>query len=331
MAAENKRQSVGGKGPAGLVASNLGPSGTVAMEMALCGAIGARIRVTTASPASVTHEGTLFTACPITNLIAINTSPPPPTPMTSGTPALSHPSDYHIIPISRIQNFQLLSVAPHSSSSSSSSPVEQLQGPSFTNAYPSIYPLDIRALKHREATAIAKLHEREQRRGKGVSKEAQDLFDAFSRTMPARWEGTSIVVADTVVISKPYQIDNCRSLTHDDGGVSAALTRVRKVLEMERKKIELRSASAAIANSTHFSHQSRNSNNANSVTNNANPNANNGSVSTPKDRDRDARASAVAVPIANTVTRSSPPGAAAAAAPAPAAVAAAVANQRKGG
>ncbi|EEH38256.1 hypothetical protein PAAG_01177 [Paracoccidioides lutzii Pb01] len=328
MATENKRQSIGGKGPAGLVASNLGPSGTVAMEMALCGAIGARIRVTTASPASVTHEGTLFTACPITNLIAINTSPPPPTPMTSGTPALSHPGDYHIIPISRIQNFQLLSVAPHSSSSSSSSssPVEQLQGPSFTNAYPSIYPLDIRALKHREATAVAKLHEREQRRGKGVSKEAQDLFDAFSRTMPARWEGTSIVVADTVIISKPYQIDNCRSLTRDDGGVSAALTRVRKVLEMERKKIELRSASAAIANSTHFSHHSRNSNNANSVINNANSNANNGSVSTPKDRDRDAKASAVAVPIANTVTRSSPPGAAAAPPPA-----ASVANQRKGG
>ncbi|OAX76932.1 hypothetical protein ACJ72_08775 [Emergomyces africanus] len=229
MAAENKRQSTGGKGPAGAVASNIGPSGTVAMEMALCGAIGARIRVTTTSPTSTTHEGTLFTACPITNLIAINTSPSPPTPISSSAPALSHPSDYHIIPVSRIHSFQLLSLPPHSASSSSS-PAEQ-QNPSFANAYPSIYPLDIRALKNREAAAIAKLHEREQRRGKGVSKEAQDLFDAFSRTMPARWDGTSIVVADTVIISKPYLVENCRSLTADDGGPSAALTRVRKVLD----------------------------------------------------------------------------------------------------
>lgn len=183
------------------------------------------IRVNTTSPTSTTHEGTLFAACPITNLIAINTSPPPPTPMTSGTPALSHPGDYHIIPISRIHNFQLLSLPPHSASSS---PTEQT--PSFANAYPSIYPLDIRALKNREAAAVSKLHEREQRRGKGVSKEAQDLFDAFSRTMPARWDGTSIVVADTVIISKPYHIDNCRSLSPDNGGVSPALTRVRKVV-----------------------------------------------------------------------------------------------------
>ncbi|OJD22102.1 hypothetical protein ACJ73_06557 [Blastomyces percursus] len=319
MAAENKRQSTGGKGPAGVIASGLGPSGTVAMEMALCGAIGARIRVTTTSPTSTTHEGTLFTACPITNLIAINTSPPPPTPMTSGTPALSHPSDYHIIPISRIHNFQLLSLPPHSTSSS---PTEQI--PSFTNAYPSIYPLDIRALKNREAAAIAKLHEREQRRGKGVSKEAQDLFDAFSRTMPARWDGTSIVVADTVIISKPYHIENCRSLTTDNGGVSAALTRVRKVLEMERKKIELRSASAAIANSSHFSHQSRNSNNANNHHTNANANTNKSSASTSRDRDRNAKAAAVALPITNNNApnngaRSSTPGTTTAT------------NQRKGG
>ncbi|KAG5300057.1 Lsm12p-like protein [Histoplasma capsulatum G186AR] len=325
MATENKRQSTGGKGPVGMAPPGVGPSGAVAMEMALCGAIGARIRVNTTSPTSTTHEGTLFAACPITNLIAINTSPPPPTPMTSGTPALSHPGDYHIIPISRIHNFQLLSLPPHSASSS---PTEQT--PSFANAYPSIYPLDIRALKNREAAAVSKLHEREQRRGKGVSKEAQDLFDAFSRTMPARWDGTSIVVADTVIISKPYHIDNCRSLSPDNGGVSPALTRVRKVLEMERKKIELRSASAAIANSSHFSsHQARNSNHGNNNHHtNANANVNNSSPSTSRDRDRNAKAAAVALPItnnnnaSNNAARSSTPGTSATAA---------TANQRKGG
>ncbi|KAK2792675.1 hypothetical protein FQN51_001593 [Onygenales sp. PD_10] len=308
MAAENKRQSAAGKGPGAASSPNTGSSGPVTLEMALSGAIGSRIRVTTAPPTSTTYEGTLFTACPITNLVAINTSPPPPTPITSDAPALSQPSDYHIIPISRIQNFQLISLAPQSSSTSSS-PSEQNSSP-FTNAYPSIYPLDIRALRNREAAAVAKLHEREQRRGKGVSKEAQDLFDAFSRTMPARWEGTSIVVADTVIISKPYQIDNCRALTGDE--ISAALIRVRKVLEMERKKIELRSASAAIANSTNFP---RNANNHNA---HSNSNVNSTSASTSRDRERDAKAAAVAVPITNNLVRSPPPGASGA-------------GQRKGG
>lgn len=87
--------------------------------------------------------------------------------------------------------------------------------------------------------------------------------------MPARWDNTSIVVADAVVISKPYLVDNCRPLIAGD---VAALARVRKVvrirpvpslnksmlimcskqLEMERKKIELRNASAAIGNSNNF-------------------------------------------------------------------------------
>jgi hypothetical protein len=71
------------------------------------------------------------------------------------------------------------------------------------------------------------LQEAEARRGKGVTREAQDIFDAFSRTMPARWDGTSIVVADAVVIAKPYRVDDCRALIAND---SAALTRVRKVV-----------------------------------------------------------------------------------------------------
>ncbi|KAL1966921.1 hypothetical protein VTN77DRAFT_3665 [Rasamsonia byssochlamydoides] len=243
--ADNKRQSVGGK-PQGLGPANTatGPgmaSAMVPLEVALSGAIGARVRITTAPPVASTLEGTLFTACPITNLVAINTSNPA---STAGSANQAQPSDYHIIPISRIQSFQLLSLAP-----SATSP----DGPSFTNASPPLHALDIRALKAREASAVAKLQELEARRGKGVTKEAQDLFDAFSRTMPARWDGTSIVVADAVVIAKPYRVDDCRPLVAGD---SAALTRVRKVLEMERKKIELRNASAAIGNSNHFRHAS---------------------------------------------------------------------------
>ncbi|EER23858.1 hypothetical protein CPC735_052280 [Coccidioides posadasii C735 delta SOWgp] len=283
MAAENKRHASGAKGPGGAMTPNPGPSGTVSLEVALSGAIGARIRVTTAAPTSATLEGTLFTACPITNLIAINTSPLPPTPIAAGTPALAQPGDFHIIPVARIQSFQLLSLP---SQSPAASPNLDGSAP-FTDAYPTIYPLDIKSLRNREAAAVAKLQEREQRRGKGVTKEAQDLFDAFSRTMPARWDDTSIVVADAVIISKPYRVEDCRSLMTENGGVSAALIRVRKVLEMERKKIELRNA---------FPDSPQ--------TADPNANANRPSGTAANTRDRDLRAAAVAVPRSNV--RSSP-------------------------
>lgn len=215
------------------------------------------VRITTAAPATSTIEGMLFTACPITNLVAINTSPSP----LSGDTKQAQSGDYHIIPISRIQNFQLLALPSNSSDS-----------PSFTDALPSIQALDARALKQREAKAVGEALDREARRGKGVTREAQDIFDAFSRTMPAHWHGRNIVVADAVTIAPPYRVDDCRPLVEGD---TAALARVRKVvstisffvwiaqflnagtnnlrqLEMERKKIELRNASATIGSTNTF-------------------------------------------------------------------------------
>jgi hypothetical protein len=154
----------------------------------------------------------LFTACPITNLVAINTSPS----SLSGDAKQAQGGDYHVIPISRIQNFQLLALPSNFSES-----------PSFTDALPSIQALDARALKQREAKAVGEALDREARRGKGVTREAQDIFDAFSRTMPAHWHGQNIVVAETVTIAPPYRVDDCRPLVEGD---NAALDRVRKVV-----------------------------------------------------------------------------------------------------
>jgi hypothetical protein len=166
------------------------------------------IRISTAPPTSSTIEGTLFTACPITNLVAINTA----------DSKQSQAGDYRIIPVSRIQSFQLLSLAPTANSA---------DGPSFSDAVPPVHALDIRALRAREASAVGKLQESEARRGKGVTREAQEIFDAFSRTMPARWDGANIIVADAVTIAPPYHVDDCRSIVAGD---TAALTRVRKVV-----------------------------------------------------------------------------------------------------
>lgn len=239
--ADSKRHSVGvrtsSQGSSG--AAGQGMAGAmVPLEAALSGAIGARVRISTAAPTPSTIEGTLFTACPITNLVAINTA--------DGKQTQS--GDYRIIPVSRIQSFQLLSLAPSATSS---------DGPSFSDAVPSVHALDIRALKAREAAAVGKLQEDEKRRGKGVTREAQDLFDAFYRTMPVQWDGPNIIIAEAVVIAPPYRVDDCRPLVAGD---TAALARVRKVLEMERKKIELRSASATIGTTNTFSRNSTASN-----------------------------------------------------------------------
>ena len=116
----------------------------------------------TAAPQSQTLEGTLFTAEPILNLVAINTS--------TGTAGISLPSDYHIIPVSRIQAYHIASLSSSSESESSVAAAE-----------PAIAPVDIRRLKERENARIAKLKEEEQNRGRGVTKEGQAIFDALKR------------------------------------------------------------------------------------------------------------------------------------------------------
>lgn len=135
---------------------------------------------------------------------------------TASTQSLA--GDYHIIPISRIQTFQLLSLALPSNSS---------EEPTFTDAEPALHALDLRALKAREVSAVRKLQDREAKRGKGVTREAQEVFDAISRTMPVRWDGQQIVVSDSVAIEAPYRVENCQPL---HAGNTAALARVRKVV-----------------------------------------------------------------------------------------------------
>ena len=109
------------------------------------------IKLTTTAPQSQTYEGTLFTACPVLNLVAINTRPT----------AASDSGDYHIIPVSRIQNFQITSLAT--------------QQPS------ALPPVDTKRLKDRETARIAQLKDQAADRGKGVSKEAQAIYDALKR------------------------------------------------------------------------------------------------------------------------------------------------------
>ncbi|KAI9835266.1 MAG: hypothetical protein M1819_002410 [Sarea resinae] len=236
--ADSKRQSAK-VAPATPATPNVGAAGMASIETALSGVVGARIRLTTAHTAQ-TLEGTVFTYCPLTHLLAINTAPPPPTPApAAGSTSEQLPGDYHIIPVSKIQSFNLLSAR------------SKADGGAFESAQPAIAPVDMRALKAREEAAVRRLKEVEARRGKGVGKEGQDIFDAFARTLPTRWEGTSINVLDAVTISPPYRVEDCKAAPNHRN----ALNRVKTVLESERKKLDARprrsgtpSAGAGVAN-----------------------------------------------------------------------------------
>ncbi|KAK7250520.1 hypothetical protein RIF29_33011 [Crotalaria pallida] len=98
-----------------------------------------------------------------------------------------------------------------------------------TNCY-----LDLNALQSREELALRQAEADAERIGVGVTSEAQSIFDALSKTLPVRWDKTVIVVMNEVRVSSPY---NSESVI---GGTPAANDRVKKVLELERKRLQLR-------------------------------------------------------------------------------------------
>lgn len=163
-----------------------------------------RIRITTTVPNKHVFEGTLFTTCPLTNLVAISITP----------------SNFRILPISSIQNFTLMSAPP---SINGTAP--------FTNAFPLLAPLNTGALSARADAAVARLKEAEARKGKGVGKEAQDIFDALAKSLPARWDGTNMVINDAVVIVAPYRAEDCRV---GQGQPKEMLARVKKIVSLSQ-------------------------------------------------------------------------------------------------
>lgn len=179
---------------------------------ALGKAIGARIKLTTTAPNPQTYEGTLFTACPVLNLVAINTRPT----------AASDSGDYHIIPVSRVQNFQITSLASQ-------------QQPS------ALPPVDTKRLKDRETARIAQLKDQAADRGKGVSKEAQAIYDALKRVnIPIRWHNVEMIAHEAVIISPPYRPEDCKGSAQKQ----QVLNQVKKVLEGERRKLSERAGNA---------------------------------------------------------------------------------------
>ncbi|KAI9738810.1 MAG: hypothetical protein M1834_008317 [Cirrosporium novae-zelandiae] len=223
-----KRHNTGPKVPVATPNINVGSGTSIApLETALVHAIGARVKITTAGANPQMHEGTIFACDPITSLVAISTV------QRSMT----------FIPISSITSFHLLSTAPNAdtnATTSSSSPSP------FTTLQPPIHPLSTSFQKQREAAAIAAAKALQARRGKGVTREGQEIFDALARTLPVRWDAKNVVVSDNVVIEAPYRVEDCKAIEGKGQNAQHALVRVRKVVEGERRKI-LERAKAATA------------------------------------------------------------------------------------
>ncbi|MCJ1473402.1 hypothetical protein MMC13_002053 [Lambiella insularis] len=200
---QHKRQSTAGKVP--VATPNIGPSGMVSLETALTAAIGAKLRLQTLAPTSYTLEGTLFTVSPALNLLTL-TCPG----------AIATEFTYHFLPLSAVQTFTLLSL------------------PSPSVLTPPLGALDHSALQSRLESTIARLKAEEARKGKGVTRDAQEIFDRIARTMPTRWDDKDIVVNENVVIQAPYRPEDCRA---ESGASKESLNRVKKVLGEERKKL----------------------------------------------------------------------------------------------
>lgn len=96
--------------------------------------------------------------------------------------------------------------------------------------------LDLHSLQAKEESSIRQAEIEAERIGVGVTSEAQNIFDALSKTLPVRWEKTVIVVLNEVRVSSPYLPESV------SGGTPAAKDRVKKVLELERKRLQTRGA-----------------------------------------------------------------------------------------
>lgn len=169
-----------------------------------------RIRIQTTTPQTL--EGTVFTICPVTSLLAIcaTSTPTPPTNPPTTTPA-PPTTKTHIIPLSALTSFTLLP---------STTPVQP----------PPVTPLKPSTLLARANAALNLAKEKAARINKDVSKETQEIFDALYKQFPGtRWAGKDMVVLDAVLIKGPgYRTEDCKAGKGGEGAVG----RVKKVVSL---------------------------------------------------------------------------------------------------
>lgn len=94
--------------------------------------------------------------------------------------------------------------------------------------------VDMQRCQEREAKALRTAELEAAKIGIGVSREAQDIFDALAKTLPCRWDSKDIIVLGEITISPPYAPENLTTTHPED---ILALNRVKKVLVAERGRL----------------------------------------------------------------------------------------------
>nr|KAJ3419840.1 protein with role in RNA processing [Polyrhizophydium stewartii] len=139
--------------------------------------------------------------------------------------------DLHIIRLAAVRS---ITAAPQDAALNGS----ELVAPSPLPPLIPIVAMSDEQLRLKEQLAVRAERERNSRIGVGVPPEAQDVFDALAKTLPVAWKGQAIAVMDDVLIDPPYTPASC-SLIPKKNASDSTLSRVRKVLEGERRRLGL--------------------------------------------------------------------------------------------
>ncbi|KAF8984318.1 hypothetical protein BGZ46_008297 [Entomortierella lignicola] len=204
--------------------------------------VGLNVKVVTQS--DETFEGEVYAYDVVMNCICLSkTTSAATTPATYYSPSLGNNSgaprpkyDFRILKINYIKDVTPL---PTTKASEKDATEEGKTNSNSTNnsvystALPAVGYVHLDKIQQREQQAIKEAQAAAARIGVGVTSIAQDIFDALRKTLPCRWAKDSIVVMDEVIISPPYEPENCKA----NPASSNTLARVKKVLEGERMRL----------------------------------------------------------------------------------------------
>ncbi|KAI8390866.1 anticodon-binding domain-containing protein [Radiomyces spectabilis] len=182
--------------------------------------VGRRVKIKTTTNEEI--DGLIYTFDRITNCLALDCSTGP----RHSRKGLS----FRIVKIPQIK--EILSVTSDENSTPLQDPAIETNINKLSSYLP-VNAVNLDRLRGRESDAMKGHLQQAAKIGVGVTKEAQDIFDALAKTLPCRWSNDTIIVLDEVLISPPYEVENCKA----NASAAASLARVKKVLEGERRRL----------------------------------------------------------------------------------------------
>ncbi|KAJ8103867.1 anticodon-binding domain-containing protein [Lipomyces tetrasporus] len=170
--------------------------------------------------------GRVYAYCTLTNTLTV---------LEDETPVGAKPDlkNYRILKVSFIKDLAVLEKDAGDASEDDAMTVNSQSSGPFLKATPRIGPVDINSAVQKINSAARAAGQLLAQRGVGVTKDAQDLFDALAKTLPVRWLDKSILVLEEVKVDPPYTAEACSAKTG-----SPALDRVKKVVDGERRRLE---------------------------------------------------------------------------------------------